>query len=47
MHLLYILEQQIEQEQFPQDIMDRYLTFLKGYLAPLFAEFIGKEIQFG
>src|SRR3569833_983778 len=44
-HLLYILEQQIEQEQFPQDIMEHYLSFLKGYLAPRYAEFFGKEIQ--
>ena len=44
-HLLYIIEQQIEQEQFPPDIMERYLAHLKGYLAPRYAEFIGKEIQ--
>lgn len=44
-HLLYILEQQIEQEQFPQEIAERYLSYLKGYLAPRYAEFIGKEIQ--
>ncbi len=44
-HLLYIIEQQIEQEQFPPDIMERYLAYLKGYLAPRYAEFIGKEIQ--
>lgn len=44
-HLLYILEQQIEQEQFPPEVKEKYLTFLKGYLAPRYAEFIGKEIQ--
>ncbi|WP_112718376.1 PrkA family serine protein kinase [Moritella yayanosii] len=44
-HLFYVLEQQIEREQFPQDIADRYLEFLKGYLIPKYVEFIGKEIQ--
>jgi len=44
-HLLYIIEQQIEQEQYPPEIMEKYLSFLKGYLAPRYAEFIGKEIQ--
>jgi len=44
-HLLYVLEQQIEQEQFPADDNDRYMGFLKEYLAPHYIEFIGKEIQ--
>ena len=44
-HLLYVLEQQIEQEQFPADDNDRYLRFLKEYLAPHYIDFIGKEIQ--
>ncbi len=44
-HLLYVLEQQIEQEQFPEEIRDRYLGFIKEYLAPRYVEFIGKEIQ--
>ena len=45
MHLFYVLEQQIEREQFPQEQAERYLEFLKGYLIPKYAEFIGKEIQ--
>ena len=44
-HLLYIIEQQIEQEQFPPELHARYLTYLKGYLAPKYSEFIAKEIQ--
>lgn len=44
-HLLYVLEQQIEQEQFQEDVATRYLTFIKEYLAPRYVEFIGKEIQ--
>ena len=44
-HLLYVLEQQIEQEQFPPELEERYISYLKGYLATEYAEFIGKEIQ--
>jgi serine protein kinase len=44
-HLFYVLEQQIEREQFPQDMQESYLEFLKGYLIPQYVEFIGKEIQ--
>ena len=44
-HLMYVLEQQIEQEQFPPEIEERYLGFIKEYLMPRYAEFIGKEIQ--
>jgi len=44
-HLLYVLEQRIAQEQFPKEMEERYLTFLKGILAPRYAEYIGKEIQ--
>ena len=44
-HLLYVLEQQIEQEQFQPEMAERYLNFIKEYLAPRYVEFIGKEIQ--
>ncbi|MGP4844862.1 PrkA family serine protein kinase [Marinobacter sp. 1Y8] len=44
-HLLYVLEKQIEQEQYPAEVQDRYLRFIKEYLAPHYVEFIGKEIQ--
>ncbi|TPE54567.1 PrkA family serine protein kinase [Maribrevibacterium harenarium] len=44
-HLMYVLEQQIEQEQFDQDRHDRYLRALKEFIAPRYVEFIGKEIQ--
>mgnify|MGYP000234660084 CR=1 FL=1 len=44
-HLLYVLEQQIEQEQFQEEIRDRYFSFIKEFLAPRYVEFIGKEIQ--
>ncbi len=44
-HLMYVLEQQVEREQFPAEQEQKYLTFLKEYLAPKYVEFIGKEIQ--
>lgn len=44
-HLLYVLEQQIEQEQFPPEVEEKYLSYIKGYLVPQYVEFIGKEIQ--
>ncbi len=44
-HLMYVLEQQIEQEQFDQERHDRYLRALKEFIAPRYIEFIGKEIQ--
>lgn len=44
-HLLYVLEKQIEQEQFPPEIHEKYLRFIKEFLAPHYVQFIGKEIQ--
>jgi serine protein kinase len=44
-HLLYVLEQQIEREQFPAEIEEKYLSHLKGYLTQRYIDFIGKEIQ--
>jgi len=44
-HLLYVLEDQIEQAQFPQEVHDEYLSHIKEYLATRYIDFIGKEIQ--
>ena len=44
-HLLHILEQSIEQEQYAPEIQERYLRFIKEFLAPRYVDFIGKEIQ--
>ena len=44
-HLLYVLEKEIEQQQFPQDVHERYLRYIKEFLAPKYIEFLGKEIQ--
>src|ERR1700752_568866 len=44
-HLMYVLEQQIEREQFPAETEQKYVSFIKEMLAARYAEFIGKEIQ--
>ena len=44
-HMMYVLEQAIKREQFPDETEKKYLDFIKSELAPRYAEFIGKEIQ--
>lgn len=44
-HLMYVLEQRILREHLTEDKQRRCLEFIKGWLAPRYAEFIGKEIQ--
>ncbi len=44
-HLMYVLEQQIEREQFQEDLQNRYIGYIKEYLSPRYVDFIGKEIQ--
>ena len=44
-HLMHVLEDQIDQQQFPDDRTEQYLRYLKEYLAPEYIDFIGKEIQ--
>lgn len=44
-HLLYILEKTVLKHRFPQNLVDEYLEFIKGYLAPNYAKKVGKDIQ--
>ncbi|SFP49502.1 PrkA family serine protein kinase [Tranquillimonas alkanivorans] len=44
-HLMYVLEQTIKREQFPEEVEQSYMNFVKAELAPRYAEFIGEEIQ--
>ncbi len=44
-HMMYVLEQAIWREQFPEETEKKYLNFIKAELAPRYAEFIGHEIQ--
>lgn len=44
-HLMYILEKQIEAEQFPSDVEEKYLSYLKGIIFEKYATFISNELQ--
>jgi len=44
-HLMHVLEQRLAREDLPDEVRRRYVEHVKGYLAPRYAEFIGKEIQ--
>jgi serine protein kinase len=44
-HLMYVLEQQIEREHFSDEARERLIRYIKEFLAPKYVEFIGKEIQ--
>jgi serine protein kinase len=44
-HLMFILEKQIQQEQYSKEQEDAWIGFIKGILAPRYSEFIGDEIQ--
>jgi serine protein kinase len=44
-HLLYVLDRQVTQEQFPTEVEEKYLAFLKGTLGKRYADYIGTEIQ--
>ena len=44
-HLMYVLEQRIQREDLVEEARRRQLEFIKGWLAPRYAEYIGKEIQ--
>jgi serine protein kinase len=44
-HLMYVLEQQILQEQFSQEEEEIRIGFIKGELQPRYAEFLEDELQ--
>ncbi len=44
-HLMYVLEQSIRREQVGAETEKQYIEYIKGELAPRYAEFIGHEIQ--
>ncbi len=44
-HLMYVLEQAIKREQYPKNLEENYLEFVKAELSLRYAETIGKEIQ--
>lgn len=44
-HLMYVIETTIKREQFPDATEKALLNIIKKYIAPKYAEYIGKEIQ--
>ena len=44
-HLMHVLEREIEQQQFSKEIQDKYVGFIKEYISPKYIELLGKEIQ--
>jgi serine protein kinase len=44
-HLMYVLERQIQAENMDEATEERYIDYIRGILAPKYAEFLGDEIQ--
>jgi serine protein kinase len=44
-HLMYVLEEAIKQEQFSEEREKEYIDFIKSVLTPKYFDEIGKEIQ--
>lgn len=44
-HLMYVLEDAIKQEQFGEERESKYINFIKEFLAPKYAEQLSNEIQ--
>ena len=44
-HLMYVLEKQLMEEQLATEVQDAYIAHIKGVLAPKYAQFLGDEIQ--
>ena len=44
-HLMFVLEQATRREQFPPEVEDRYVDFIKSEISARYADFIGNEIQ--
>lgn len=44
-HLMYVLEKQLMDEQMPQTQQDEYISHIKGIIAVKYAQFLSDEIQ--
>jgi serine protein kinase len=44
-HLMYVLENQIKDENYPRELEDELIAYIKGVLAPKYATFLADEIQ--
>lgn len=43
--LFYVLENALKNEMFPEDVMTRYMAFIKNHLQPKYFEFLEKELR--
>jgi len=44
-HLMYVIERQVEQAQFAPELAEKYIRNLKEFISHKYIEFLGKEIQ--
>jgi serine protein kinase len=44
-HLMYVLEKRLHEEQLPPSREDELISYIRGVLAPKYAQFLGDEIQ--
>lgn len=44
-HLMFVLQKEIEEESLPPEDEENRIKFIKGTLAPKYAEFLGDELQ--
>lgn len=44
-HLLYVLEKTINNSRLSDDVIQKYLDYIKGWLVPYYALKVGKDIQ--
>jgi serine protein kinase len=44
-HLFYVLQKDLEQQQFPAEVYERLVGYLKEHITQKYIKFIGKEIQ--
>lgn len=44
-HLMHVLEQQVEREQYGSETEQKYISFIKEHLSARYVDFLSKEIQ--
>jgi len=44
-HMMYVLEKAIKQEQYADEVENKYIEIIKSYMAETYKDFIGNEIQ--
>jgi len=44
-HLLYVLEKTVARQRYPEDVEEKYISYIKKYLAPDYLNRVEKDIQ--